>query len=277
MSKEYVVAIPTYKRAKEVTEKTLTMLKQGKVDAKIIHIFVANKEEETIYKETVPENMYGKIVVGKLGIANQRNFITSYFPVNTKIVSLDDDVEAFLKRSGPEKLVRITNVHKLFTQAFDKLEDEKLYIWGIYPVKNPFFMKDNVSTGLKFIIGAAYGYINRKLPNLRPSILAETKEDYEQSALYYLKDGGVLRYNNITIKTKYNAPGGLGVANTRFERNKNAAEYLVKKYPDIFTIFHRENGMTEVRMSRMPRKDGIPLSKTMKNKTNKNKTRKRYA
>jgi hypothetical protein len=49
--------------------------------------------------------------------------------------------------------------------------------------------------------------------------------------LYYKKDGGVLRFNNIGPKTKFNAPGGLGT--DRYERNLKAAEYLVKTYPDL--------------------------------------------
>ena len=72
-----------------------------------------------------------------------------------------------------------------------------------------------------------------------------------QSILYYLMDGGVIRYNNVTIKTKFHAEGGLGKTDGRFEANKHAAEYLVKKYPELVSIFHRKNGMTEVKLKRM--------------------------
>jgi hypothetical protein len=64
-------------------------------------------------------------------------------------------------------------------------------------------------------------------------------------------DGGVLRFNNITTKTKFNAPGGLGT--DRYERNKNAAEYLEKMYPDIITVFKRKNGTYEVKLARLSR------------------------
>ena len=64
-------------------------------------------------------------------------------------------------------------------------------------------------------------------------------------------DGGVVRFNNVVPKTKFNAPGGLGT--DRFDMNKKAAEYLKKTYPDIVTIFHRKNGMTEVKLARLPR------------------------
>ena len=82
-------------------------------------------------------------------------------------------------------------------------------------------MKQKVSFGLKFIIGVMHGYINRHISKLRPSKLSETKEDFEQSILYYLHDGGLVRFNNITTKTKFNAPGGLRT--DRHDRNKSAA------------------------------------------------------
>ena len=68
------------------------------------------------------------------------------------------------------------------------------------------------------------------------------------NAKWCKKDGGVLRYNGVTTKTKFNSAGGLG--KDRFEMNKKAAEYLQKAYPDLVTIFHRKNGMTEVKLKR---------------------------
>lgn len=266
----YVVAIPTYNRVKELVHKSLPTLKNGKVSPSKIYIFVANKEQEKLYKEAVPPSMYHKIVVGKLGIANQRKFISKYFPEKQYIVSMDDDVEALEMMTSPDKLVKIHDLDKFFKDAYKKLKEENLYIWGIYPVHNPFFMKKNISTGLKFIIGVLYGYINRHNTKLEPSVQAETKEDYEQSILYYKLDGGVLRYNYIVPKTKFNAPGGLGT--DRFERNKKAADYLKKTYPDIITIFHRKSGMPEVKLGRLPRVSST--SSTSNKSITSNKTKK---
>lgn len=244
----YVIAIPSYNRANEIIDKTLTTLLEGGVSKGKIYIFVANKAQERLYSDTIPKSLYNKIVVGKLGIANQRGFISHYFPVNKYIVSLDDDVEELQQLKG-EKLVKIRDLDGFFQDAYRILKKEKLYIWGIYPVRNAFFMYSKITTDLKFIIGVTFGYINRKLKELVPK--AEGKEDIEQSILYYLMDGGVVRFNNIVPKTKFNAPGGLGT--DRQEMNKKAAEYLKQKYQDIITIFHRKNGMTEVKLARLPR------------------------
>lgn len=267
----YVVAIPTYDRADVIANKTLHTLLDGKVNKNKIYIFVANKEEEKKYREKVPSNMYHKIVVGKLGIMNQRIFISKYFPEGQYVVSMDDDVEELLMMKNSEKLVKMHDLDAFFMDAYKELKKEGLYIWGIYPVRNPFFMKKKISTDLKFIIGVLFGYINRHLKQLQPSI--ETKEDYEQSILYYKMDGGVLRYNYITPKTKFNAEGGLG--KDRFARYKKAAEYLKKTYPDIITIFHRATGMTEVKLARLKRVGEEMKVKTKKTKVSKNKTRKK--
>ena len=244
----YVVAIPSYNRQDEIVKKTLQTLLTGGVDKKNVYIFVANKTQEKLYIDAVPKSLYHKIVVGKKGIAKQRVFISNYFPVDQYVVSMDDDVEELQCLKG-DKLVRIRDLDAFFKYAYDVLIKEELYIWGVYPVKNAFFMYNTISTDLKFIIGVTFGYINRKLKNLVPS--AEGKEDIEQSILYYKMDGGVLRFNYIVPKTKFNAPGGLGV--DRYEMNKLAAETLKQKYPDMVTIFYRKNGMPEVRLARMPR------------------------
>ena len=244
----YVVAIPSYNRPNEIIDKTLPTLLNGHVNKNRIYIFVENKAQEKIYVDTIPKTLYHKIVVGKLGIANQRVFISNYFPVNQYIVSLDDDVEELQKLKG-EKLIKIRDLDAFFNEAYQLLKKEHLYIWGVYPVRNAFFMYNTISTDLKFIIGVTFGYINRKLKELVPR--AEGKEDIEQSILYYIKDGGVVRFNNVVPKTKFNAPGGLGT--DRAEMYKIAAEYLKQKYPEIVTIFHRKNGMTEVKLARLPR------------------------
>jgi hypothetical protein len=247
---KYVVAVPTYNRADVVSHKTLTTLRDGGVPASVIHLFVANKAQEKLYKEFVAPTLYGKIVVGKIGIANQRKFICKYFPEGQYVVSIDDDVEA-IEVLKHEKLVRMKDIHGFFTDAYDLLRQEGLYIWGVYPVRNPFFMHKGYSTDLKFVIGVLRGFINRHSTKLSPSTKSEGKEDYEQSILYYKMDGGVLRFNSITTKTKFNAKGGLG--EERFEMNRLAAEYLQNTYPDLVTITHRKNGMTEIRLSRRPR------------------------
>jgi len=252
-STSYVVAIPSYDRPDAIVKKTLKTLSDGGVPHNLVHIFVANKNEEKRYKESVPSTMYGKIIVGKIGITEQRKFIVKYYPEGQAVVSIDDDVEGLYRKKSDSELVKVKNVHKFFNDAFDLLKKENLYIWGIYPVFNPFFMKNKTTTDLKFIIGTLYGFINRKTNSVQPSSKIKEKEDYEQSIKYFIKDGGVVRFNDVTIKAKKHAPGGLGVTKDRLKANQIAANYLAGAYPGYVSIFKRENGMTEVRMARIKR------------------------
>ena len=148
------------------------------------------------------------------------------------------------------KLVKLTDLHSFFLTAHETLLREKLFIWGIYPVRNAFFMRKGATTfSLKFLIGVTFGYINRKIKEVQPSV--KGKEDYEQSILYYKMDGGVVRFNHIAVKTKFNAVGGLG--KDRFEMNRLASIELKEKYPDIISCFKRKNGMDEVRLKHLAR------------------------
>jgi len=251
----YVVAIPSYQRADEITKKTLKTLKEGGVDKNKIYVFVANKQEEKKYRDTMDRNTYHKIVVGQKGITKQRLFISKYFKPGTMIVSIDDDVRNLVKLSDG-KLTKLSNLDSFFKKAFDTLKKEKLYLWGVYPVKNSLFMKNNSTTDLRFIIGVLHGYINRHDNKLYPNQKLQSKEDVEQSILFYLKDGGILRFNNISFSTTFKAKGGLG--SDRSKRNmmdKQAQEYLVKTYPNIVSPKFRKDGTPEVMLKRNPLKN----------------------
>lgn len=249
----YVVAIPTYNRPNEVVTKTLTTLQNGHVSANKIYIFVANKEEYERYYSIVPKTMYHKMIVGEKGLTPQRLFITNYFKNGQCIVSLDDDVECFKKLEVTTKLKIITNLDTFFIDAFARLKKEHLFLWGIYPVANSLFMKHGQpSTDLKFILGSAYGYINRHLSVL--TVHLKEKEDIERSILHYNYDGGVLRFNNICIKTKFMTDGGMGHIEKRIKNNTYSANYLQKTYPTyVSSIFQRKNGIDQIKLSRQPR------------------------
>ena len=110
-------------------------------------------------------------------------------------------------------------------------------------------MKPTITTDLKFILGTCYGYINRPLDmSIIPSL--PEKEDFELSILYHLKDGGVLRINNVSIKTKFhNRNGGLGaLTQERLQANDYAASELKRRYPHLGYVWYRKTtGAAEFR------------------------------
>ena len=54
LDNEYIIAIPSYKRSDIIQTHTLAVLNIHKINPECITIFVANKEEYIIYKQTLP-------------------------------------------------------------------------------------------------------------------------------------------------------------------------------------------------------------------------------
>jgi hypothetical protein len=50
---DYVVAIPSYRRADTLREKSLRVLKEYGIDARRIFVFVANEGERKVYAEAL--------------------------------------------------------------------------------------------------------------------------------------------------------------------------------------------------------------------------------
>ena len=223
---DYVVAIPSYNRANSLKVKTLKVLEDGLVDKDKIYIFVASPEEYLIYKDILPDY---KIIVGVLGLKDQRNFISNYFPQGFNIISIDDDIEKFYQKKKGE-LVVIEDLDLLFKTGFLDIINSDLKLFGFYPVLNKLFMKETITDNLRFIIGSCFGYINSGI-----IINVREKQDYENSLLYYLRDGGVLRYNYISVKTKYyKNKGGLqsNGYKDRYDKQLIAVKYLLDTYPE---------------------------------------------
>lgn len=275
----FVVCIPSYKRASLCNDKTLECLHKYKVSKNLIYVFVANQQEYEIYSEILDKNKYNKIVVGKKGLVQQRQFISNFInnkKLSSNIVLFDDDVKSI--DLSMSKRFKSKSLSFFFKSAFKDCYLNKSFIWGVYPVYNPFFRKNNdeLSTSLKYIVGAFYGIVNR--PNLNALNLTITKtngqkEDVERTLKYFIHDGIVLRYNLIGFETKYyGKEGGLGTFKDRLKPMKEASHKLKRKYPDFGDIYTKETGMTEFKLKKIP--SSRPLQMTTNLKTRKHKKKK---
>mgnify|MGYP006408863109 FL=1 len=188
------IAIPSYKRADILIKKTLPLLKIYGIEDTEIDIFVATNEEYDIYKEALDNDM--NIIVGEVGMGNIRLFMAGYYNEGEEIVYIDDDIEKIERLfivEGKKKIEPIADLRYIIDEGFRLCKSHNMKNWGIYPVHNAFFMSDKVSTDLKYIIGAFYGVINDRECEKR---IVSHGEDYERTIRYYLKYGGVIRFNN---------------------------------------------------------------------------------
>ena len=200
-NKNYVIAIPSYNRSDSIQTKTLTVLQQNNIEPSLIHIFVANKEQYDIYLQAIPKHLYGTLVIGILGLKNQRNYINDYYTEGTHIVELDDDITSIvqlivkdkskgssksskgskgskssksrktMKSTKPIKFIKpIINLDAFIKHAFKICTENGSFLWGVYPIANAHFMTPTVTKDLRFIVGPMFGMINRHRHDLQLTI-----------------------------------------------------------------------------------------------------------
>jgi hypothetical protein len=275
---DYVICIPSYKRAQVCNERTLKTLHENKIDPKRIYVYVADKEDYKLYEETLDKKNYNKLVIGKKGLVPQRQFIMNQWPSNKHIVFFDDDIEKIDLSLSPE--FKKHNLDYFIKYAFTECVKHKSYIWGVYAVFNPFFRgaRKEMTTDLNYIVGAFYGIINRPPSTKEGKAIQLTitkengqKEDVERTLKYFLHDGIVLRFNKVGFITKYyGKEGGLGRFEDRIKPMMEASKRLKKQYGEYGDIKVRGNGMAEFVLKKIPSRVGDHKEMSNKNKTKSN-------
>lgn len=261
---DFVVAIPSYKRADVLVSHTLSLCNKCNLPREIIHVFIVDDAlEVAAYQNAIVGNGGGlNIHTGPVGLHNMRNFITDFFPEGQKILHMDDDVKdiVFMEMDGSVEPVTSSKRYPLYSMAndtfiswietaFNTLSLGNAAMFGIYPVRNGYFMKDlpYVTTDLRFCVGTCWGCVNDK--TIR--ITLEEKEDYERTLLYYERYGAIHRYNHIApVTTYYKTKGGMqSRPYDRRETSRASCEYLVLKFPLLCKLHKiKASGIHEIRL-----------------------------
>ena len=212
------IAIPSYKRSKIISKKTLRFLNQCKYPSDLITIFVANQEEAANYRADIPSNLYGQIIIGVLGLIEQRKFISDYYKEDEIIAQMDDDV------------VKIVSPYLTFKQILQKacieLTLNKSGLWGVMPNDDTRKFSDINTMHLTHILGSFF--ICRNHRNLITT--TSEKEDYERSILYFKKYNCVHRYKGAGVRTNYAKTLGGLQQEGRLGRMAEEVKYLSEKY-----------------------------------------------
>ena len=145
-------AIPSYNRAKIIKQHTLQILQNYNIPKKQIYIFVSDENQYNEYKTELCDEY--NIIIGKLGLHNQRNFITNFFKAGQYILNIDDDIKklCILKNGILKDLIESEFKNLLYT-AFKLCIEKHSYIWGIHQTQNIRFMRDSITFDLSFIVG----------------------------------------------------------------------------------------------------------------------------
>lgn len=239
------VAIPSYKRATRLRDTTLELLRKHAVPRERIDVFVADAEEHALYLATLDPATYGNLIIAVPGMGAVRNFMTDYYDEGQPILYMDDDIIDLLTLDPSFNFCYFVN------RAFATCIHDRLRLWGIYPVANKFFMRPKTTDGLNYIVGCFYGVLNNR--SIRVTL--DDKEDFQRTILYFLADGGVLRYGWVAPVTRYyKTPGGMQILRTT-QRILESAQYLADTYPDLCRLnLKKKSGHAEVRLLRLKRR-----------------------
>jgi len=186
---DFVIAIPSYRRAGMIEAKTLALLDRHGISRDCIHIFVANGNENNTYRDTLGEG-WKHIVTGVPGLWRQRNFITAYFPEGTYIVSLDDDVEDILRLHGDPNRNRVRKpLHAgglvdIINDARMKMEEYGINLWSLNTSSNVRDMGHTLTYSWGLCNGFFWGCLNRKSSDLR-LLRGDGHEDFERTCRFW--------------------------------------------------------------------------------------------
>ncbi len=223
-----------------------------KADKERIHIFVADEAEAEAYAEATG-NQY-KIVVGVKGISSQRKFYHNYFPTGTRIISLDDDIAEILEAGEPRLVPTSMTLDEIAEIGFGICEKEHSRMWGINPTMNHFFLKDEVSVGLRYICANFMGsYAGDWIFTDPDRRMTPTGEDHHSTLRGFTKYGSVVRIEWLCPKTKYFAVGGIDASVveqglTRAERHAQELRWVQNRYADLSSIQIKAGGVVNLRL-----------------------------
>lgn len=245
MTRSYdAVAIPTSNRVDRLRDSTLPLLLNGGVPAELITLFVPDAEQALAYTMAVG-HLGVRIQYGHgLGMRQARNAIATAYPTGTRLVQIDDDIRGIFRYGDPKTLLPVESVDELFSELSEVAEGK---LWCVYPVPNPFFMHpDRVRRGLWYAEGCLFGYTVRNEEH--EFVDLDDKEDFERSIRFFLRDGEVLRFDNITFRTRYySEPGGMQDYRTP-DTIRRGAQALAELYPELAEARLAKSGRWEVKL-----------------------------
>lgn len=228
------IAIPSYRRVDEFDQLTCEYLfhndKLGNVGS-MIDVFVSDAEDEAKYKARFPN--FNIINTGANNIVEKFNYIHNYYKVGERVIVMEDDIKSVKKLNSDGKLTECVDILKHFDLAFDIATQSMTKLVGINSNSNPFFMKDKISVGFKFIVANVYGFIATRNKELQ--ITQTCKSDYERTILYYLRYSSVVRIDYLCpVTNNYVTRGGMQTdKEKRHALETQAVVYLTKKYPQL--------------------------------------------
>lgn len=259
----YVVAIPSYQRPQPLLQQSIMTLHTKRVPLDKVYVFL-HDNDPYLQEYLLGADLMGfnTVVTGARGIGEQRTAITEHFAPGTQIVGMDDDIQGVMSANGPRwaNAFQVPDLDLLFKSMFQAIHEEQLYVWGLAPVDNPFFLKPGqISTGLKLVMFTLFGFINRPgHPVHQGTVRYKDEQEFSLRAWWY--DGGAARNDGVAVKTTFYSDGGCQAAGRNFDQVEESVQSLLVQWPGLITRApKRKSDWPEVRLARRKRTAGNPV------------------
>jgi hypothetical protein len=226
------IVIPSHDRAGHLGGSLLYTLKNQDLRKSIpIDIFVTSDQLEVYSNLLAWYPMLDiSLHAGVLGLANQRNYIRSYYPEGEKLIWFDDDC------------IPISDVYVESVKVFQELEQSKLGLCSVSPTNNAFYNKKGITSGLYFAYGCMYWEINSHHYSMYlDESLGDELEDYFRTMKSYMYYGNVLRNWDMQYKHHMYKLGGI-LSNCNKQARIDNHNRNVNIFVNLYTPFVTLNG-----------------------------------
>ena len=235
--------IASYRRADN--QRTLDYLERMGIDREHIIMSVQCEEDRAQYERAGIGKRVGRLIyrAGK-NVSDNRNTLLDSVPPGTKLVMLDDDINAIcrLDGNGLRKVEDRDEFYFMLKRGYALAARHRTVGFGLYPVKNAYFMSAGYAER-NVVIGTLFAIVNT---DLRFDAEMATKEDYEYCCKAIQRYGAFVRLNNYVCDAQHYTKGGCEEAWNDKEELYRTARRLAGRYPDILSINPRRPG--EVKM-----------------------------
>jgi hypothetical protein len=261
--REYQVAVPSFRRADSLSARALPWLLGSGVRPSRITVFTHDHDEQLdAYRALTTSAGVELVTTDRRGITAQREAIIGAYPPGTPLVCVDDDVTGIEEALDKKRLRPVADVDALFTTMFTECFARDLWVWGLAPVVNAFYLTPGrLSEGLKFLIFTVFGCFTRPGHPVH-RFTVPYKDEHELSLRAWWWDGAVLRHDGMAARANfYTLPGGCQGQRTPAAVAESVAS-LRQQWPGLIRLNtrKRDTGYTEITLAAKPRHGGHPAT-----------------
>lgn len=250
---DYVVAVPSYRRADTIGHRTLATLERLRVDPQRVTVFTADEGEADTYDRAIGQRW--TVAVGRPGLVGCRRYYSNvHYPAGTPILNLDDDVDDLLARTPDNRVAPWQgSLDQLAALGFGACRALGVGLWGVNGYANGLYMHDEAVAGLRYICGIIHGTFAGDRDANPDDEVPMSGEDFARTLRVFTAQGAVLRLDWLAPKTVYFGPGGmrdaLGGDEDRARDHASQLRAIALRYPRLVSkVYRKADGNTNLKL-----------------------------